>query len=335
MADSVSRYKGDYDGQDKQRIPESGQNARVQDTDGGQVQRVFTALAIYVSVLALVLSAVMPERYSLQAGDTAPVDIQAPRDIVDTVATEKLKDQARASVNPTYTRDHTIPVDIKNSIERFFDKVYEIRGEEDLSLQEKLDKLKKESRIMLEDTDLGTALSADREQLDVLHQDVLDVTDQIMSVGVTPDALERTRREAEDFFAKQQLSQPLKNLGYNICSKVIKPNMLPNLEETNKDIEAAVSRVEPVIIRKGQNFVIRGETVTASQIELLNASGILKQGIIDYKLFTGYALLILELGILTVLYIKNFHSHIYRNGAHLMLIGAVVVLVLFISLGRI
>ncbi|NLZ91212.1 MAG: hypothetical protein GX918_04775, partial [Clostridiales bacterium] len=162
---------------------------------GDKMQRMLIALAIYVSVLALVLSAVMPERYSLQAGDTAPVDIPAPRDIVDTVATEKLKDQARASVNPTYTRDHSIPVEIRNSIERFFDKVYEIRDEEDLSLQEKLDKLKKESRLVLDDPDFGTALSADREQLDMLRRDVLDVTDQIMSVGVTPDALERTRRE--------------------------------------------------------------------------------------------------------------------------------------------
>jgi putative nucleotidyltransferase with HDIG domain len=300
---------------------------------GDRMQRVLIALAIYVSVLALVLSAVMPERYSLQAGDTAPVDIPAPRDIVDTVATEKLKDQARASVNPTYTRDHSIPVEIRNSIERFFDKVYEIRDEEDLSLQEKLDKLKKESRLVLDDTDFGTALSADREQLDMLRRDVLDVTDQIMSVGVTPDALERTRREAEDFFSKQQIGQPLRDLGYNICSRVIKPNMLPNLEETNKDIEAAVSRVEPVIIRKGQNIVNKGETVTPSQIELLNASGVLKQGIIDYKLLAGYSLLILMLGLLTALYIRNFHARIYYNKSSLLLIGTVVVLVLFLSLG--
>lgn len=300
---------------------------------GDRMQRVLIALAIYVSVLALVLSAVMPERYSLQAGDTAPVDIPAPRDIVDTVATEKLKDQARASVNPTYTRDHSIPVEIRNSIERFFDKVYEIRDEQDLSLQEKLDKLKKESRLVLDDTDFGTALSADREQLDMLRRDVLDVTDQIMSVGVTPDALERTRREAEDFFSKQQIGQPLRDLGYNICSRVIKPNMLPNLEETNKDIEAAVSRVEPVIIRKGQNIVNKGETVTPSQIELLNASGVLKQGIIDYKLLAGYSLLILMLGLLTALYIRNFHARIYYNKSSLLLIGTVVVLVLFLSLG--
>ncbi|MDD3298763.1 MAG: HDIG domain-containing metalloprotein [Bacillota bacterium] len=300
---------------------------------GDRVQRALIAIAIYASVLVLVLSAVMPERYSLEAGDVAPVDIPATKDIVDTVATEKLKDQARSSVNTTYTRDHTIPVDIRNSIERFFDKVVDIREEEELSLQEKLDKLKKESRILLEDADLGTALSVDNVQLDALRQDVLDVTDQIMSGGVTPDALERTRREAEDFFSKQQVDQQVRQLGYSIADRVIKPNMLPSIEETNKDIEAAVSKVEPVIIRKGQNIVNRGDAVTRSQIELLNASGILKQGIIDYRLLAGYSMLILMLGILIALYIKNFHPRIYYNRSHLMLIGTVVVLILFISLG--
>lgn len=300
---------------------------------GDRVQRALIGIAIYGAVLALVLSAIMPERYSLQVGDVASVDIAAPKDIVDTVATEKLKDQARASVNTTYTRDHTIPVEIRNTIEQFFKSVYEIRDEEEMPFQEKLDKLKKESRVLPEEADLSIALSVSDELLDSLRQDVLDVTDQIMSVGVTPDALERTQREAEDFFSKQQISPSLKQLGYNISDQVIKPNMLPNIEETNKDIEIAVSKVEPVIIRKGQHIVNRGETVTISQIDLLNASGILKQGIIDYRLLTGYAMLILMLIILIAIYIRNFHSRIYYNRSYLMLIGTVAVIILFISLG--
>ncbi len=300
---------------------------------GDRTQRILIAVAIYVSVLAIVLSTIMPERHSLQVGDIAPVDIAASKDIVDTVATEKLKDQARASVNTTYTRDHAIPVNIRNAIEQLFRRIYALRDEPELSLQEKLDKLKEDTNAFLEDDDLTTALSVNDEALDALRQDVLDVTDQIMSVGVTPDALERTQREAEDFFSKQQFSPPLRQLGYNISSKMIKPNMLPNYEETNKDIEVAIGKVEPVIIRKGQFIVNKGDRVTSSQIDLLNASGILKQGTIDYKLVTGYALLILILGVLVALYIKNFHVEIYYNKGNLMLIGTIAVLILFISLG--
>jgi hypothetical protein len=300
---------------------------------GDRFVRTIMALAFYSIILTLVLSVVMPERYSLEAGDTASVDITAPKDIVDRIATERLMEQARASVNTIYSRDHTIPVDVKNRIEQFFQKVTEIRNDEDLSVQEKLDKLKQETPIDLDDIDLGVALSVGEEQLDNLGQNVLDVTNQIMSVGVTPDALERARRELEDFFAKQQISQSLRELGYNISDRVIRPNMLPNTEETNRDIEAAINRVEPVIIRKGQNIINRGETVSPSQIELLRSSGILRQGFFDYKLLAGYSLLIFVLGLLTVLYIKYFHPGIYNNRGNLMLIGVITTLALFISLG--
>ncbi len=300
---------------------------------GDRVQRALIAMIIYLSVLGLVLSVVMPERHSLEAGDVAGVDIEAPKDIVDRAATEKLIEQARQSVKTIYSRDHTIPVEVKNKIEQFFNKVFEIREQENLSEQEKLDRLMQEVRIQLDHTHLSLCLSVEKEQLDVLRQGVLDVTEQIMSVGVTPDALERARKEAEDFFAKQQLSQPLRNIGYNISDRVIRPNMLPDTEETNKDINAAVNRVEPVIISKGQNIVSKGQALTSSHIELLKASGLLKQGFIDYKLLAGYALLIFIMGLLTALYIKNFRPDIYYNRSHLMLIGAVVILVLFISLG--
>lgn len=300
---------------------------------GDKAQRSLIAIAIYVSVLVLVLSAIMPERHSVQVGDIASVDIKAPKDIVDTAATEKLKEQARSSVNTIYTRDHAIPMNIRNIIEQFFQEIYDVRDEEELSLQEKLDKLKEEPKISLEDDDLTTALSVNRELLDAFRQDVLSVTEQIMSVGVTPDALERTQREAEDFFSKQQLSPPLRQLGHSISNKVIRPNMLPNYEETNKDIQEAISRVEPIIIRKGQFIVNKGDMVTVSQIDLLSTSGILKQGIIDYKLLIGYALLILILGTLIALYIKSFHTQIYYNKGNIMLIGTIVVLILFISFG--
>ncbi len=300
---------------------------------GDRVLRVIMALTVYFLILFLVLSVVMPERYSLEAGDIAGVDISAPKDIVDRAATEKLMEQARESVNTIYRRDHTIPVEIKNRIEQFFDKVSEVREDEDLSIQEKLDRLREETPLDLEDTDLGVALSIQDEQLEGLRQNVLDVTNQIMSVGVTPDALERAGRETEEFFEKQQMMQSAKELGVGIASKVIRPNMLPNIEETNRDIEAALDRVEPVIIRKGQNIINRGDTVTPEQIELLSTSGILKQGVVDYKLLAGYSLLIFLLGLLTVLYIKYFHPGIYYNRSSLMLIGVITILVLFISLG--
>lgn len=300
---------------------------------GKRVQRLAIGLIVYLAVLGLVLSSVMPEKYHLEVGDIAPVDIVAPKDIVDREATQNLIEQAKRSVNTTYTRDHTIPIEVKNSIEKFFNIVFEVRSQKDLSLEEKLSRIKDSSNIVLDDKDYQVCLTVEEQQINHLKQNILDVTNQIMSVGVTPDALERSRREVKDFFNKLSLDQPLRDLGYNISIKVIKPNMLPNIEETKKDIDAAVSKVQPVVIKKGQNIVSRGERVTQSKIELLKASGLLGEGFIDMSLFSGYALLILVLEVLSALYLRYFHKDIYRNNSSLMLIGLIVIVVTFISIG--
>ncbi len=298
-----------------------------------KVKRAIIATVIYLAALILVLMGVMPQRYNLKAGDVAPVNIIAPKDIVDRVETEKLIERARESVKVIYTRDHTIPIKVKSSIEEFFHLVAEVRSQPDISVQEKINRLRQNSAIQLEDKDYETCLQASEDELSSLKQNILDVTNQIMSVGVTPDALDRSRREAGDFFSKQAIRQGLKDLGYNLSSKVIRPNMLPDTEGTQKDIDIAVSQVEPVVIHKGQNIVSRGEGITEAHIELLKASGLLKEGLIDIRLAGGYALLVFVLQLLTVLYIRHFHNRIYENTGNLLLIGLITVMVLFISLG--
>jgi len=298
-----------------------------------RVQRIIIAIVIYIAALILILSGVMPQRYHLEVGDAAPANIIAPKDIVDKATTEKLMEQARVSVKKTYTRDHTIPIEVKNNIEEFFYLISEVKDEQEISIQEKLDKIKTNSIIELEDKDIQTCLQAEVQELNDLKQSILDVTNQIMSVGVTPDALERSRNEARDFFDKQDMRQSIKDLGCNISVSVIRPNMLPDIEGTQKDIDNAIGQVEPVVIKKGQNIVSRGELINEAQIEILKASGLLKEGIIDIKLITGYALLIFILELLTVLYLKNFHRKIYQNTGNLMLIGFITIIVLFVSLG--
>ncbi|MBA1337183.1 MAG: HD domain-containing protein [Firmicutes bacterium] len=300
---------------------------------GNRSQRISIALVVYFAILVLLLSSSMPERYSLKAGDVAPFDITAPKDIVDKVETQKRIDKARESVKTTYTRDHTIPVEVKKRIETFFEMVFEVRQDQELTDEQRVDKIKEDSFIKLEDKDVMTTLNASDEELNTLKQNIAEVTNQIMSVGVTPDALERSRKEAQDFFEKTETKQALKELGYNISVSVIRPNLLPNTEETNKDIDRAIGQVEPVIIKKGQNIVAKGERLTEAHMELLKASGLLKESFIDIRMLAGYGLLLFILGLLTAFYLKYFHRPIYKNKGNLMLLGLIIILILFICMG--
>jgi putative nucleotidyltransferase with HDIG domain len=300
---------------------------------GDRAQRAAIVLFVYIAVLVLMMYSAMPERYSLQAGDIAPVDIPAQKDIIDTAETQKLINQAKASVKTIYSRDHTIPVEVRRKVEDFFDTVFEVRADQDLTPEQRAEKIKIRKTPGLEDKDIDTCLQAADDELGSIRQSILDVTEQIMSVGVTPDAIERSKKEIADFFNKQHYRQPMKDLGYNISVGVIRPNLLPDEEETKRDLEEAARSVTPVIIRKGQNIVNKGEVLTRAHIDMLKNAGLLKESFVDLRLLTGYGVLILILTVLTVLYIKYFHRPIYVNRGNLMMIGLITVVILFVSFG--
>ena len=63
---------------------------------------VFIGLAVFGLIFGLVLTAISPERYELQAGDIPSEPIAAPRDVEDVMATQEKVKQARQQVSDIY-----------------------------------------------------------------------------------------------------------------------------------------------------------------------------------------------------------------------------------------
>ena len=60
------------------------------------------ALATYLVLFAMISAAITPERYDIRVGAPAPVTLRATQDVVDTVATDLLREQAAAQVDLSY-----------------------------------------------------------------------------------------------------------------------------------------------------------------------------------------------------------------------------------------
>ena len=75
--------------------------------------RVLSKLAIwgltYVLLLGIMFLVFAPERYDLAAGQVSPVTITASKDVVDTVNTNILINEAMSAVSVSYTLDETVP----------------------------------------------------------------------------------------------------------------------------------------------------------------------------------------------------------------------------------
>ena len=53
-------------------------------------------------MFAPLYAGITPEQYDIQVGAPAPIEILATKDVVDSVTTEQLKNNAAASVEPSY-----------------------------------------------------------------------------------------------------------------------------------------------------------------------------------------------------------------------------------------
>ena len=64
------------------------------------LKTVLICLATCALMFAPLYAGITPEQYDIQVGAPAPIEILATKDVVDSVTTEQLKNNAAASVEP-------------------------------------------------------------------------------------------------------------------------------------------------------------------------------------------------------------------------------------------
>src|SRR5690606_7128026 len=120
----------------------------------------------------------------------APIEIRAPKDIVDKYATNKLKEEVKKSIEPKYRISPSIQMTMKDIINQFFNRVLELKADENLNLRERVDILINESRAPITRNEAITALNMDEVEISRFRGIIMDVINQIMNVGITEEELE-------------------------------------------------------------------------------------------------------------------------------------------------
>lgn len=145
-------------------------------------------ILIFTCVLFFILIQKMEtEKLSVKIGDIAPVEIRASKDIVDEYATNQLKLEIRNSIEPRYRISPSIQMTMKDIINQFFSRVVDLKADESLGLQDKIDILTNESRIPITRNEAFTVVSMDEVEINRFKGIVIDIINQIMNVGVTEE----------------------------------------------------------------------------------------------------------------------------------------------------
>ncbi|MBA2557956.1 MAG: HDIG domain-containing protein, partial [Chloroflexi bacterium] len=292
--------------------------------------RLVVAATILVAALTAVLSVdILPRGVSLELGQVAPADVNAPREIMFTseIETERARAEAREAVVPQY--DYTPEIGQQSSarqlaafgeamqaVDAAFEVYYSIPAREQL-LDEALPDLSDESRETL------LALTpSEWTQLRTEMQRVLEsVQQQEVRDTLLPVVLGNLADRLRFAFSAQE-----RELGQEIVSPFVMANSTYDEQLTAQARTEAANAVEPVTqtIRRGELLVQRGQQVTETDLERLELLGLLDARP-DFARLAGWALLSALLVALLLGWVWRFRPAFWHRNNALLLVGLVLV----------
>ncbi|KRQ86650.1 7TM-HD extracellular [Caloramator mitchellensis] len=279
-------------------------------------QRFLVLFLTFVLLSLISFKSVIPQKYDLQEGQQSPVDIKSPREFVDEIATQEKSQMAVSGVPLQYTKDNDLQNEAINKINQFFSLVLDINTSS-LSELEKINKLKETKFYNLTESNLTVLIKLDSEKIKSISNYIINSISDISKKDIMQNdeaTLENIRLEFKSSLDKTAFENNIKEIIYTIGASSIKPNMFFDVKKTNELQDLVKKQVEPVVIRKNQIIVSKGDTINSYQMYLLNKAGVLKSNSIsDINIYISVLALVAIVEILILLYLTKFKKEAYES----------------------
>lgn len=296
--------------------------------------KVSLLVITYILIFLILILTSAPKKYSLNIGDIADTDIDAPSNMVDKAATEMKRIEAEEKVQPIYKLDLTIQIELGKKVDLFFNQIDELRKNEEYPMDQKIQYLEHNSVISLDKGSYEVLLKSNEQDLSQLQENIKYLINQILNQRINEEQLESKREEIKDFFSKLPKKNKLNDIGARIAVLILKPNIFYDEEETILRKNEARANIEDILIKKGTRIVSKGQEVNSQQIELLKAYGLIKDhNNRDWRINTSYAMLILLSLLVLCLFIWRFSEKLWASNSMLLLLSINIIITLLIAVG--
>ncbi len=296
--------------------------------DGSRVALGIATVALLSVLFSLHL---LPDKVSLQVGDVSPEQIRAHRTVryVDTVETERLRDEAAASADKVYNVVPKSSSAAVRSVSNVFDILRRTRSDATLhSVRLKAEWVRRNLRSDLPDESLRTLLTADPQTFSQMESYTERVIGEIMDREIRDDtndvqwARDEFRRRASNFFT----SRAYVAAASDVANGVIRPNRLYDPELTKEARDRERLAVEPRYrqIFLGEVVIDKGEKVTPEHIDKFMALG-LRQPHVDYLSMLCISLLVACVVILAMAFLARYYQGTFRSTKMMLLLSIIVV----------
>ncbi|HYF93707.1 MAG TPA: HDIG domain-containing protein [Symbiobacteriaceae bacterium] len=283
---------------------------------------------LFFALLTLILTGeIVPQRLDISQGEVAPRDLPAPRDMVNRLATQRLKDAAAAAVPPAMTVDPSVLRIAEDYVGYAFSQVRSVREQPNQEQKTKVAELTRQLNLGANVTpETYTALlSADDRMLELARSDALNLVRAALSTGVYKQDVAEIRDridKGQDKYAIQTKEPWLQIFTRELAKSQIKANLVEDVAQTAKNQEIAIIGQEPVTWKKGQLIIKKGEPVTDEQIAMLEDLRLIGQSA-DYRSYVGTAVLAGVIVGLMALYIRRYRSDLLDQDRKMLLLGII------------
>lgn len=251
------------------------------------VRRVFWGLLFGALLTVLLASQVIPARLNIQEGDVSPVDIEAPRDIINRVETERRREEAASRVQPVMVIDPEVAGAAEAELRRIFADIRSVRqrvappaeeGESGTSnrgplTQELIQQRMRELGTILpqaSESQLRALATADDETIRRLESETVAQALRLLSRAIRPEEVEAVRAQVQNAWVPEGVdSRELIYLARDLVRERIRSNLKEDQEATERAREQARQSVPPVIVKQRQRIVSKGEVITHEQYQML------------------------------------------------------------------
>ena len=312
--------------------------------------RVIVALVAWLCIFALALVRVTPQKHVFHAAEIANETVRAPRDVVDTITTEKKRKAARDDVQEKYRQDDTVTVDVMTKLQAAYDAISAVRdagaaeisklngGMASAAYRDSSNALQFTDTFLQDchaqlpgsftDEDVRYVILADKKKLENLESKISALIAQSLKNGIMTDLLgaETTRLTGEIVNPLNSFDEGAQRLGMNLVTTYLKANFIYDAEATAEARKQAEDAVKPETYRAQQIIVQEGYLVTEAQMKVLSDLGYLDDNslhlftYVGVGLFTGLMLLVLWL------YLLMFKQEVFANFRRMLLLHLVLVL---------
>ncbi len=321
-------------------------------------QKVLICLVIIAAAFIILEYGAVPKKYWLSLGQRTSYDITAPRDIENTMLTEKLAQDAADAVPPVMLRLESVPIDIINTTSEFIKEVEDTRQNIDKSLQEQgVTKKSKDYKKILEleqalavkSVEQGIkkfnvplsgeqikylVINASEDELTEFDKLTRSLFSSIMKEEVNASNLTSKVDYIQSEYQNSNLSQDFKNIGALMAKAFLKPNSIiaKDLTDEKKSDAFNAAMESRQIITEGSRILSYGDTVTEDKLEVLKELDLIETGKLDYAFAAGILAVVLLMAFVLVLYMHVFCRKLLDSRKDLILLGVIIILALGSSL---